>query len=105
MKITIRREGGFAYVPGLARPVEIDLARLTAEEQGRLRSLARTAALRCGGTRPSATHPDDMRYVVTVDSDGKSVALDRQAFETAGEAVLFERLLDLFREQIGGPAP
>ena len=43
MRIEIRLEGGFAYLPGLQRPVVIELASLPHDEAGQLRQLVTAA--------------------------------------------------------------
>ena len=43
MRIRIQSDGGVGYFPGLAEPVSIDTARLSADERARLESMVGAA--------------------------------------------------------------
>lgn len=81
MRITLRTDGGLAYFPGLARPVEVDTSSLDADEARDLEGLvgdarfferADPAAAPAAGSGGSA---DAMTYTLTVEDDGRSRTL------------------------------
>ncbi|MCK0715475.1 protealysin inhibitor emfourin [Chromohalobacter sarecensis] len=64
-RLGVAREGGFAYLPGLAAPREIDCDRLTPLQWARL-----DAGLRALATLPEAAHtsPDGRFFRLTLSS-------------------------------------
>ncbi len=77
MRVELRIDGGLAYFPGLARPVMLDGARLSAADQAELARLCR-AALADPGPESAARAealPDARRYRLAIDIDGETHAL------------------------------
>jgi hypothetical protein len=77
MQIQFSIDGGFAAIPGLARPVTIDVDSLPAAAAGALRAaVAKTDFFARPEPAPAAGGSADMRtYVVTVDDGGSSRTL------------------------------
>lgn len=77
MQIQFSIDGGFAAIPGLARPVTIDVDSLPAAAAGALRAaVAKTDYFARAEAAPAAAGAADMRtYVVTVDDGGRSRTL------------------------------
>jgi hypothetical protein len=74
MRATIATEGGLAYFPGLARPVEIDAGALAPADADRLRALveaARFLALPAQVGQAARGCADLQRHRVTVELDGQ----------------------------------
>jgi hypothetical protein len=75
MRIQFKSEGGFAYFPGLAKPVTIDSDELPEEEIGELQQLLSTTRFfelpqNVGKLTPQAA--DCKRYKVTVENQDRS---------------------------------
>ena len=74
MRVQLKIDGGFAYVPGLTRPVIVDARTLDAGEAAELRRLCADAGAAAGAAAlpDIATHPDARRYRITIESpDGR----------------------------------
>ncbi|NOJ81390.1 protealysin inhibitor emfourin [Myxococcus xanthus] len=74
MHIEIKREGGPAYFPGLARPREVDLTSLPPEQAEALRQCVQAARFFelppvVGALPPGA--PDARRFTLTVEEGGR----------------------------------
>lgn len=74
MRIELKREGGPAYFPGLARPRSVDLERLPAEQAEALREGVRAARFFeqppvVGATPRGAA--DTRRFTLTVEEEGR----------------------------------
>ena len=72
MRVELTIDGGFAYVPGRARPVAVDGSRLSAGDAGKLRRLCQTtigATSRHAIVEPAIT-PDARRYRLIIEIDG-----------------------------------
>jgi hypothetical protein len=70
MRIQFKTEGGFAYIPGLNKPVTIDLDELPEQEADELQQLLQTARFfelpqRLGMPSPKAA--DMQQYKITVE--------------------------------------
>jgi hypothetical protein len=74
MRIELRTEGGIAHFPGLSRPVVIDSAALSAEDDAELKRLIESARFferpPAVGT-PSPGAADYRQYTVTVEDGGR----------------------------------
>lgn len=75
MRIQFKTEGGFAYIPGLNKPVTIDLDDLPEQEAAELQQLLQTAHFfelpqRLGRLSPKAA--DMQQYKITVENQDKS---------------------------------
>jgi hypothetical protein len=77
LRVTLRVDGGFAYVPGLGRPIELDAAQLGEEHAAQLRRLcdAACAVAPTGEAGTVAPIRDARRYRLTVETNGKRHAL------------------------------
>ena len=69
LHVTLRIDGGFAYLPGLARPIALDAAQLGDEHAAQLQRLCESACAvapkrKAGG---AAAVPDGRCYRLTVD--------------------------------------
>jgi hypothetical protein len=80
--VRLESDGGFAYLPGLQRPVEVDSARLAPEEGARLRALldaARFFSRPADDENESATSgpgaADQRTYTVTATRGGRTRTL------------------------------
>lgn len=74
MRVRLKIDGGFAYVPGLTKPVIVDARTLDADDAAELRRLcaAVDAAKGAAPVPDLVTHPDARRYRITVESvEGK----------------------------------
>ena len=73
MRIELTRDGGFAYVPGLARPIVLHGAELAADDLAEAIRLCRAAiAARSTTTAPSSpAMPDARRYRLAIEIDGE----------------------------------
>jgi len=69
VRVELSIDGGFAYMPGLARPIIADATQLPAEDAAQLRRLceAALAAGRQGGASPALPIPDGRRYRLTIE--------------------------------------
>jgi hypothetical protein len=70
--MTLKIDGGFAPVPGLARPIELDAARLGDEHAADAQRLctAACAVAPKSGAPQTAPIPDGRRYRLTIEADG-----------------------------------
>jgi hypothetical protein len=68
MRVTYRREGGIAYLPGLNRPLTLDTAALPAEQAAQLEDLIAAADIfeRDEPAAPPAGAADIYRYTLEV---------------------------------------
>jgi hypothetical protein len=73
VRLRLEQSGGFAAIPGLSRPVELDTAELSPEESARLEGLVHRTGVLEGAVR-SVSGPAggaDLRdYTLTVDDGG-----------------------------------
>jgi hypothetical protein len=75
MHIEFKTEGGFAYFPGLSKPVTIDSGELTEQEAGELQQMLQAARFfelpkRAGKISPQAA--DVKQYKVTIKDEKTS---------------------------------
>jgi len=73
MRVELTIDGGFAWIPGLAKPIVLDGARLAGSDLAELRRLCQ-AALAARNLHPAAqlaALPDARRYQLTIDIDGE----------------------------------
>jgi len=72
LRMTLKIDGGFAPVPGLARPIELDAAQLGAEHAAHAQHLctAACAVAQQGRRAQAAPIPDGRRYRLTIEADG-----------------------------------
>ena len=92
--LSLRRQGGIAHIPGLARPRYIRCDRLDAAQRERLLALLREVARRAAETRVTAAADQRRFYLVVEDAEGRcqwSAELDEQRMP--------EELLLLWRDQ------
>jgi len=73
MRIQCKTLGGFAYVPGLQRPIHIDTERLNTLQAGELESMVRAAHFfdQSDSVRPAGA-ADYRSYRITVEDGEKS---------------------------------
>jgi hypothetical protein len=75
MRVELTIDGGFANIPGLARPIALDGSRLASTDADEMRRRCQAALLVKQGTaakrRQSMALPDARRYHLTIDIDGK----------------------------------
>jgi len=73
MRIQFETLGGFAYFPGLQRPLRIDTERLTTLQAGEIESMVRAANFfdQPGSSRPSGA-ADYRSYRITIEDGEKS---------------------------------
>jgi hypothetical protein len=74
MRIEFKREGGFAYLPGLRKPVSVDSEQLSPEDAGELERLLREADFFNLRATPSAPPPgaaDYQTYTLTIEDAGR----------------------------------
>ena len=69
-RVTFHVEGGFAHLPGLAQPREIDPTTLPASDAATLRTLIEGAAPVGRPARDGSAGADCRTYVLTVESAG-----------------------------------
>jgi hypothetical protein len=77
LRVTYRAEGGFGYFPGLARPLTVDSASLSAAEAAHLRTLVDGALQAAGAAGPAAQRgvPDGRRYTISIEGAGRKRTL------------------------------
>ena len=70
LEVTLEIDGGFAYVPGLARPIALNAAQLGDEHAAQLQRLCESACAVAPKRKASraAGVPDGRRYRLTVES-------------------------------------
>jgi hypothetical protein len=99
VRIRLSAEGGFAYLPGLQKPITVDLDELPAAESAALRQLLEKADFfelpaRVGGTAAGAA---DMReFTIDVDSGDRRHSV--KVSETAASPALIA-LIDRLQAQ------
>jgi hypothetical protein len=69
LRVTLRIDGGFAYLPGLARPIALHAAQLGDEHAAQLQRLCQSACAVAPKRRASraGVAPDGRRYRLTVE--------------------------------------
>jgi len=69
LRVTLRIDGGFAHLPGLARPIALNAAQLGDEHAAQLQRLCDSACAVAPTRKASraAAVPDGRRYRLTVD--------------------------------------
>jgi hypothetical protein len=75
MRITFQSDGGFAYFPGLDRPVTVDTSELPGDQAARIEGLVRAAGFfeRPAQSRAAAPGAADHRtYTISVDDGAQS---------------------------------
>ncbi len=75
MRITVERDGGFAYIPGLSAPATLDTAALPSDEAAPLEAAARAADFSAKAAQAGAPAPgsaDHRTVTVTVEDGGSS---------------------------------
>jgi hypothetical protein len=96
MRVELTIDGGFAYIPGLAKPIVLDGAQLLGSDLVKLRRLcheALAAPNREAKTQP-AVLPDARRYRLTLEMDGERhelIAADPVIPPAAAELIDFVR--------------
>lgn len=101
MRIELVTEGGFAAMPGLARPVLLDAAGLSPEQSAELQRLVQAALAEKARQGPAkakaAPIPDGRSYRITVQAEGEAGA--RKLIEAADPAVppAFKALMEFAR--------
>ena len=70
LRVTLQIDGGFAYLPGLARPIALNAAQLGDEQAAHLQRLCESACAVAQKRKASraAAVPDGRRYRLTVES-------------------------------------
>lgn len=98
MRIRLEQSGGFAAIPGLQRPVEVDTASLPAAETAALEGLVDKTGLLKGSLRSAGDRPtgaDQREYTLTVTDTGahgeRTVHL-RDPIDDPAVAALIDRL-------------
>ena len=72
MRIRFKTDGGFAYLPGLNRPVTIDTGKLSEEEAGKMEQLVEAAGFFELPETPEPRRGADLReYTISVSSSGR----------------------------------
>jgi hypothetical protein len=77
MRVQFKTEGGFAYLPGLSKPVTIDADRLSPEEAGKLERLVEAAGffdLPTTSDQPRSG-ADVRSYTISISSSGRDHAV------------------------------
>jgi hypothetical protein len=71
LRVTLKIDGGFAYVPGLAQPIELSAAQLGGERAAQLQRLCEAACAVPPKRRAStaAPVPDGRRYRLIVEME------------------------------------
>ena len=71
MRVELTIDGGFAFIPGLAKPIVLDDAQLSGEDSNNLRRLCQAALTtpRQHAATPLAALPDARRYRLTIEID------------------------------------
>ena len=69
LRVTLRIDGGFAYMPGLGRPIALNAAQLGDEHAAQLQRLCESACAVAPKRKAgrAAAVPDGRRYRLTVD--------------------------------------
>src|SRR5436190_1715775 len=72
LQVTLRIDGGFAPMPGLAQPLVLDAALLSTAERSEMRELCEAALAVTSKTRSGkgAPLPDGRHYRLTIELDG-----------------------------------
>jgi hypothetical protein len=73
MRVELRIDGGFAYVPGRVRPIAVEAAGLAASDAAELRRLCETTLASTGlhALAQPAVLPDARRYRLTIEIEGR----------------------------------
>lgn len=100
MRVELTIGGGFAYIPGLAKPIVLDGTHLDGSGLVELRRLcdAVLAAPNRGAEPPSATLPDARRYRLILEIDGEMHEIS--AADPIGQPA-FSELVDFVRAHGG----
>ena len=99
MRIELATEGGFAAMPGLAKPVLLEAASLSPEQGAELQRLVQAALAEKASQAPTkaraAPVPDGRSYRITVEGEGSA----RKLIEAADPAVppAFQALMEFAR--------
>lgn len=87
LRVTLRIDGGFAHVPGLARAIELNAAQVGGEHAAQMRRLCEAACAVPQRRRVNTAAPvrDGRRYRLTVEMEGsrREVAADDPVDEPA----------------------
>jgi len=76
MRITLRMDGGLAYLPGLSRPRTLDLEALPTPERERICALIDGARASAAARRSaSQTKPDARTYTIDVEDGDRNSTL------------------------------
>jgi hypothetical protein len=96
MRVELTIDGGFAYIPGLAKPIVLDGAQLTGSDLAELRRLCADAlaAPNRDAKTQSASLPDTRRYRLTIELDGERHEIT--AADPVSQPAIVE-LIDLLR--------
>ena len=72
LRVTLTIDGGFAHVPGLARPMTLDAAHLGGQRAAQMHRLCEAACAVVPKRAASrlAAIPDGRRYRLTIETDG-----------------------------------
>ena len=72
LRVTLKIDGGFAYLPGLVRPIELNAAQLGTEHAAQMQRLCKAACAVARKGNPSriVTIADGRRYRLTVEMEG-----------------------------------
>ena len=73
MRLRLEQSGGFAAIPGLSKPVELDTAGLSRDESATIESLVHRTGILEGGVRSvsgPARGADLREYTLTVEDGG-----------------------------------
>jgi hypothetical protein len=102
MRVELTIDGGFAYIPGLNRPLVVDDANLAADDAAQLRRLcaAAIAATHRKPASPPPTLPDARRYRCTIELDG--VCRDFTAADPVNEPAIAD-LIAFLQDRRRGP--
>ena len=103
MRIQFETLGGFAYFPGLQRPIRIDTERLTTLQAGELESMVRAAHFfeQSDSVRPAGA-ADYRSYRITVEDGEKSHTV--QVVESTADHSLQALLAYLRALGVEGPS-
>src|SRR5262245_60478727 len=98
LRVTIGIDGGFAHLPGLARPRAVDIAALPADAVALLRSLLAAAAPRTRVAPASPRGADRRSYVIRVEEGARRRTLTvTDPVDDPGLAALIDVLLSTAR--------
>ena len=75
MRVTLRIDGGLAYLPGLAKARTLDLDTLPVSERERICGLIDAARGHAGTRTSSPQAPDARTYTIHVDDAGRCTTL------------------------------